>query len=120
MTLTAIYCGGLLVIIAIAGYLYGISAGRASLTALIPAAFGLALVLLGAVGKAKESLRKHIMHVAVLIALAGFVVPAVRLLRMSEYSFNAAFIAQLTMALVCLAFVVLAVRSFISARRDVS
>lgn len=118
MTLTAIYCGGLLVIIAIAGYLYGISTGRASLTALIPAAFGLALGILGIIGKAKENLRKHIMHVAVLIALAGFIIPAVRLLRMPEFNLNAAFIAQLAMSLICLAFVVLAVRSFINARRD--
>jgi hypothetical protein len=118
MTLTAIYCGGLLVIIAIAGYLYGISTGHASVTALIPAAFGLALAILGAIGKAKESLRKHLMHVAVLIALIGCIVPAVRLLRMPEYTMNAAFFAQLGMSLVCLAFVILSVRSFINARRS--
>ena len=118
MTLTSIYCGGLLIIIAIAGYLYGISVGHASLTALIPAAFGLALILLGVIGKAKENLRKHLMHVAVLIALIGCIIPAVRLLRMSEFTFNAAVIAQLAMSLVCLAFVVLSVRSFVNARRS--
>ena len=102
-------------IIAIAGYLYGISLGHASLTALIPAAFGAALIVLGVIGKAKENLRKHLMHVAVLIGLAGCIIPAVRLLRMSEFNFNAAFFAQLGMSLVCLAFVILSVRSFINA-----
>lgn len=105
-------------IVAIAGYLYGLGTGHASTTALIPAAFGLALIVLGIVGKAREDLRKHLMHVAVLIGLAGFVIPAVRLLRLPEYSMNAAFTAQLAMALISLAFVVLAVRSFINARRD--
>ena len=117
MALTSIYCGGLLIIIAIAGYLYGISVGHASLTALIPAAFGLALIILGMIGKARENLRKHVMHVAILIALVGCVIPAVRVLRMSEFALNAALVAQLAMSLVCLAFVVLSVRSFINARR---
>lgn len=118
MTLTSVYCGGLLIIIAIAGYLYGISTGHASLTALIPAAFGLLLIILGVIGKAKEAVRKHMMHVVVLVALVGCIIPAVRLLRMSEFNFNAAVIAQLAMSTVCLAFVVLSVRSFINARRN--
>ena len=118
MTLTSVYCGGLLIIIAIAGYLYGMSAGHASLTALIPAAFGLALIILGVIGKANEALRKHMMHIAVLIALIGCVIPAVRVLRMSEFTFSAAVIAQLAMSLVCLAFVILSVRSFVNARRS--
>jgi hypothetical protein len=58
------------------------------------------------------------MHVAVLIALIGCIIPAVRLLRMSEFGFNAAVIAQLSMSLVCLAFVILSVRSFVNARRN--
>lgn len=118
MTLTAIYCGGLLIIIGIAGYLYGISTGHASMTALIPSAFGLALALLGAVGNAKESLRKHLMHVAVVIALAGFLIPVVRLLGLPELRLNAAVISQVSMALVCLIFVVLAIKSFVDARRS--
>ena len=117
MALTAVYCGGLLIIIGIAGYLYGMSTGHASLTAMIPAAFGLALVLLGVIGRAKESLRKHLMHVAVLIALAGLVIPTVRLMRMPDFSFSPAVLSQLSMALVCLIFVVLAVKSFVDARR---
>ena len=118
MALTAIYCGGLLIIIGIAGYLYGMSTGHASITAMIPAAFGLALAILGGIGRAKERLRKHLMHVAVLIGLAGFIIPAVRLLGMPDFSFSPAVLSQLSMALVCLVFVVLAVKSFIDARRS--
>jgi hypothetical protein len=118
MTLTAIYCGGLLIIIGIAGYLYGLSVGHASLTALIPAAFGLALEVLGFIGRMKETARKHLMHVAVLLALLGFLLPAGRMLsNYSTLSFSAAVMSQLAMALVCLAFVVLSIRSFINARR---
>jgi len=118
MTLTAIYFGGLLIIIGIAGYLYGISTGHASLTALIPAAFGIVIALLGIIGRAKENLRKHLMHVAVVLGLLGFLLPAGRLLsNLSAVSFSAAVISQASMALVCLIFVILSIRSFIAARR---
>jgi len=118
MTLTAVYCGGLLIIIGIAGYLYGISTGHASLTALIPAAFGLAIGVLGFIGRVKESLRKHMMHIAVILALLGFLLPAGRLLsNLGSIGFTAAVISQVSMALVCLVLVVLSVRSFIEARR---
>jgi hypothetical protein len=118
MTLTAVYFGGLLVIIGIAGYLYGISTGHASLTALIPAVFGIAIGVLGFIGRLKESLRKHLMHVAVIFALLGFLLPAGRLLsNIGSIGLTPAVISQVSMALVCLVFVILSVRSFIAARR---
>lgn len=49
-----------------------VASGRSSLTALIPAAFGLALVALGLVAK-RPSATKHAMHAAVVISLLGFV-----------------------------------------------
>ena len=118
MTLTAVYCGGLLIIIGLAGYLYGISTGHASVTALIPAAFGIVIGGLGLIGRLKETFRKHLMHIAVIFALLGFLLPAGRLLsNVGSIGFTAAVLSQVSMALVCLAFVVLAVRSFIAARR---
>jgi len=118
MTLTAVYFGGLLVIIGIAGYLYGISTGHASLTALIPAVFGIAIGVLGFIGRLKESLRKHLMHVAVIFALLGFLLPAGRLLsNIGSIGLTPAVISQVSMALVCLVFVILSMRSFIAARR---
>ena len=115
----AIWIGRLLVAVGIIGYGYGMFNGNASLTALIPAAFGIVLMLLGHVAHAKESLRKHMMHVAVLLALIGFILPTVRLIsKAGEFVVSAATLSQIAMALLCLLFVVLSVRSFISARRS--
>ncbi len=114
----AIICGSLLVIIGFLGYGYGLMNGNASLTALIPAAFGSVLEVLGFVAKSSEGMRKHLMHAAVVVALLGFIMTAGRLLmKMNEISFGAAAASQLSMAIVCLVFVVLAVRSFVAARR---
>lgn len=59
--------GTLLIMLGIGGYL---ASGRASTTALIPAAFGLVFLSLGFVAK-KESIRMHVMHGAILVALLG-------------------------------------------------
>jgi hypothetical protein len=119
MPSTAIACGILLILIGIIGYVYGLINGNASLTALIPAAFGLLLAILGAAARAKENLRMHLMHVAVLLGLIGFVIPAWRVLsRLGEITLSAALVSQVAMALVCLIFVILCVKSFIDARRN--
>jgi hypothetical protein len=118
MPSTSIACGTLLILIGVIGYINGVTTGHASLTALIPAAFGLILVLLGMFARMRENLRKHLMHVAIVVALLGFIIPAVRVLsKLGELTYNAAAVSQVSMALVCLLFVVLAVRSFIEARR---
>lgn len=119
MPSTAIACGVLLILIGIIGYVYGLLNGNASLTALIPAAFGLLLAILGAAARAKENLRMHLMHVAVLIGLLGFLIPAWRVLsKLGEATLSAALISQVSMALVCLIFVILCIKSFIDARRS--
>lgn len=116
----AINFGRVLILIGIAGYFYGMMmSSYASLTALIPAAFGLVLLILGHIARAKENLRKHLMHAAVLVALLGFLASAGRLIsKFSEISLSAAFISQIAMALTCLAFIILCVRSFIEARKN--
>jgi preprotein translocase subunit Sss1 len=119
MPSTAIACGILLILIGIIGYVYGMMNGNASPTALIPAAFGLILAILGAAARAKESLRMHLMHAAVLVGLIGFVIPAWRVLsNLGNLSLSAAVILQIAMALVSLIFVILCVKSFIAARRS--
>lgn len=113
----AINIGRLLILIGIIGYGWGFYIQRASPTALIPAFFGIALLVLGHVAHARESLRKHLMHAAVVIALLGFIAPLGRLIpRFSELELSAAVISQVAMAVVCLIFVILAVRSFVAAR----
>lgn len=112
-------CGILLVLIGLAGYAYGFSISNPSLTALIPAAFGILFIISAAVAMARENLRMHVMHVAVIVGLLGVVLPMGRILsRMGELTMSAAFLSQAATAFVCLVFVVLAVRSFIAARRN--
>lgn len=118
MPSTSIACGTLLVLIGILGYLNGVMTNHASFTALIPAIVGIVLLLLGIFARKSEGLRKHLMHAAVLVALLGFIASAGRLvMRMSEITYNAAVVSQVSMALVCLLFVILAIKSFADARR---
>lgn len=115
----SIYFGVLLMIVGVAGYIAGVVGERTSLTALIPAVFGLFLVIFGLVARSNEALRKHMMHAAAAVALIGFLATAGRLLsRIGEITFSPAVLSQAATAVLCLAFVLLAVRSFIEARRS--
>ncbi len=119
MPTTSIVCGMLLIVIGTAGYVIGMTAERASITALIPAFLGLILVLLGALAGIRESLRKHLMHAAVIVALLGFIATAGRLVsRLSEISLSPAVLSQASTAVICLVFVILAIKSFSAARRE--
>lgn len=111
--------GALLTALGIAGY---VLTGATSLTALIPAAIGVALVLLGLVAHRQPDLRKHVMHVAVLVAVIGlagsvtglFALPGAL---MSGDGVRPAIVLRAAMALLLLVYIALAVRSFIAARR---
>jgi hypothetical protein len=119
MTTAGIFIGAILMLIGVAGYVYGMNVGHASPTALIPAVFGLLIAILCIIGRANENLRRHVMHVAVLIGLLGFVLPLGRIiLNYEKFSMSAATISQLAMAIVCLLFVLAGVQSFTSARRE--
>ena len=119
MPFTAIIFGILLVLTGIVGYIHGVLNDKASLTAFIPAVFGVLIIVFGAVAQMRESLRKHMMHGAVVVGLLGFLIPAGRLAsKYSEFTLSAAVVSQLVMALLCLVFVLLCVRSFIAARRN--
>lgn len=112
--------GRILILIGIIGYIYGLLATEyASPTAIIPTIFGLVLLVLGYIARAKENLRKHLMHAAVVVALLGFLASAGRLFsKFSEITLSAAYISQIAMALTCLIFIVISVKSFIDARRN--
>lgn len=119
MPLISITCGVLLILIGIVGYVHGVMNDRASITALIPAFIGLLLALLGLFSQAKESMRKHLMHAAVIVALLGFIATAGRLVsKLSEITMSPAVISQISTAIVCLAFMILAIRSFAAARSE--
>ena len=95
--------------------------GSTHKTALIPCAFGILFVLFGLLAF-KEKLRKHAMHAAVLIALLAFVGTAKALAHLPEL-FNgtavkpASIITQSLNAGLSILYIILAVRSFIQARR---
>jgi hypothetical protein len=91
-----------------------------------PIWFGLALVLCGWLARTEDVRKRKIwMHIAVTIGLIGFLIPGimstVALARAHQQGVTLAQPAivhvQLVVALICLVYVVLCVRSFIAARR---
>ena len=119
MPAKTIVFGILLILVGVIGYVYGISTGAGSPTALIPAAFGAVMAILGEAARRSEGARKHLMHAAVVVALLGFIMTAGRMvMKAGEMTLSAASISQLAMSVICLAFVILAVMSFAAARRN--
>ena len=118
MPTTSVWFGRLLIILGLIGYGYGLYNGNASPTALIPAIFGVILMILGHLAQSKENLRKHLMHGAVIVGLLGFILPLGRILsNISNFSLTFASTMLISMALLCLVFVILCVKSFMDARR---
>lgn len=119
MVRTAMTVGVLLTLLGLVAYL---GTGRESVTALIPAFFGLPILLLGWLGRA-EARRKHAMHAAAVLAVLGLagsargLPQAWQLIAGGDVARPLAAVIQALMALICLIFVVLAVRSFVAARR---
>ena len=120
MPRTTVALGILLIILGLAAYL---GTGRSSATALIPAFFGLPLLVLGLLGH-KDHLRKHAMHAAAGLALIGFLgtvsglYEAFVLLGGGAVERPAAAVVQALMALMCAIFIALSIRSFVHARRS--
>lgn len=124
MPFLAILIGAILVGIGLQGYYdFGDFLGveKSQPTALIPAAVGGVLVLLGLIGMAGGGARKHSMHLAAMVGLLGFAGALYRpVLGMVNQTFdfnNVPTRLQLAMAGLCLAFVLMCIQSFINARR---
>jgi hypothetical protein len=111
--------GLVLAALGLGGY---VATGRTSLTALIPLAFGVLLVVCGALAR-REALLKHAMHAAAVLGLLGFLGPLrvlpqmMTLLAGGEVPHRAAVLDQLAMMIVCGVFLALCIRSFVAARR---
>jgi hypothetical protein len=107
--------GLVLMVLGIASYWL---TGRTSVTALIPAFFGVVFVACAYVAR-NEAARRHAMHAAVAIALLGLLgvlaraIPAIAAGQIAR----PAVIAQLLTAAVLAFYVYLGVQSFITARR---
>ena len=120
MANVAVGFGAVLIVLGIAGYF---GSGMVSMTALIPAAFGLVLLVLGVIARDPEK-RKHAMHIAAMVGVLGFLGSArglgklIPLLSGQLVERPGAVIAQSVMAILMLIFTWLCVRSFINARRS--
>jgi hypothetical protein len=96
--------------------------GRAELAALHPAGLGVLLILCGVLANTENSKRRMLwMHLAVTVGLVGFLITGVRavieVVKGTTAVNPAAFDERVVVALLCLVYVGLCVRSFISARR---
>ena len=120
MAWPTLICGALLVLVGIVGY--GTSEVQPPpVTALIPAFFGAVLVLCGVLAF-KDSLRKHVMHLAAMVGLVGALggfMPLIRQINKTgdfDPTRKSAVAGEL-MILVCVVFVGLCVSSFIQAKK---
>jgi hypothetical protein len=110
---TTIGFGIVLIVLGVGGYF---GTDRVSPTALIPAAFGLLLVIFGALAR-DEKRRKMAMHIAVTVGLLAFLGDVITMLSRGLIEKPAALISQSIMAVFMAVYVGMCVKSFIDARR---
>lgn len=119
MARLSIVFGALLAVVGIGGY---VATDMVSPTALIPAFLGLLLIVAGVIA-GKESMRKHAMHGAALIALIGIAGTASRtfklpaLLSGEAVKNSGAIYSSAITFLLSAVFLALCVKSFIDARK---
>ena len=113
--------GNVLIVLGLIGF---VATGHSHPTALIPTWFGLALIVLGVLARTEDARKRMLwMHIAVTVGLVGFLFPGVMAVMAyvkahgSAPARPAATEEQAAMAVICLVFVALCVRSFIAARR---
>jgi hypothetical protein len=111
------------IILIILGMVFYIISGGVSITALIPAFFGVAFGGLGILAKRSESMRKHAMHAALLLAILGLggsfggLTAMIGALGGTTPERPQAAISQSIMAVLCIIFLVAGIKSFIDARK---
>jgi uncharacterized membrane protein len=119
MAKVSIAFGIILIILGLVSY-FGISSE--SITALIPAFLGIPVLVLGIIAL-NEKYLKHSIHAVAILMLLGFggtvggLFKFFRMLGGESFDRPSAITVQTIMALLCLVFLVLAVKSFIDARR---
>jgi uncharacterized membrane protein len=111
---TIVY-GLALIALGLIGYF---ATGGVSVTALIPAFFGIPIVIAGWIAR-NEKMLKHAMHAAAVLGLLGFLGTLRGLIALlTGGEATPAIVSQATMAVLSAIFVALCVRSFIQARRE--
>ena len=117
--ITIVY-GVIFIVMGLYSY-FGISSE--SITALIPTFFGIPMLILGWLGL-NEKYLKHTMHVAAVLNLLGFagtvsgLIKFFKMLGGAETARPAAVTVQALMAILSLVILILAVKSFIDARKN--
>lgn len=113
------------VLLGLIGAVFFVVTGSTHPTALIPLWFGLALILCGALAVTENPRRRMLwMHIAVTIALFGFLFPGFMAIKewvaagSGPLAHPAAVKEQAVMSIACLILTALCVRSFIAARRS--
>jgi hypothetical protein len=101
---------------------FWLALGRADMAALHPAGVGVILLISGLLANTEDAKKRMLwMHIAVTFGLLGFLITFVGVVRMALKGAATAlplvFSERAIVALVCLVFVALCARSFISARR---
>jgi hypothetical protein len=120
MASITIVTGALLIVLGLFGF---VATGSQHPTALIPAAFGIAIGICGFLAKAPAR-RKLFMHIAVTLGLLGFLATVSGLVKVVRMAGGAvierpeAAQSQAAMAFITGIFVALCINSFIKARRS--
>jgi len=118
MTNATLAYGAILAALGVGGYL---ASGRASATALIPTAIGAVVLLCGALAK-KESMRKHAIHAALIVAVVALLGTGRGFVGLLKWVMGTAperpmaVVAQAVTFALSIGFIALGVRSFRAAR----
>ena len=122
MAKLTMFFGVLLIVISVG---FWMATGRIETAALHPAGVGLILLVSGALANSEDAKKRMLwMHIAVTFGLIGFLITGIRAVVTAVHGSAAiaadplAFDERVVVALVCLVFVALCVRSFIAARRN--
>ena len=122
MAKLSMFFGVLLIVISVG---FWMATGRDETAALHPAGVGLILLVSGALANSEDAKKRMLwMHIAVTFGLIGFLITGIRAAVTAAHGSAAiaanqlAFDERVAVALVCLIFVILCVRSFIAARRS--
>ena len=119
MTRLTVVIGGILIVLGVVGY---VATAAASLTALIPTAVGILLLICAAVAIRKPAAHRHAMHAALAIALIAALGSLRNVVRLgdllAETAANPAAVLLTTVMFVLLVgYLVAGIRSFVAARR---
>ena len=122
MAKLTMFFGVLLIVISVG---FWMATGRDETAALHPAGVGLILLVSGALANSEDAKKRMLwMHIAVTFGLIGFLITGIRAAVTAAHGAAAiaanqlAFDERVVVALICLIFVILCVRSFIAARRS--